>query len=278
MSEIAPMIMTSRAALAKELWSFGEDDFYQRATDLTDAALLAIGKRAMEITTASMPATADGASMPLGQALALAAVEFYDGKPRLLRRNRRRPQKDYPGAAGAGDELPFAGLLGVVPPGATPVRVPENSPPRGSQHVYDKAKYHADTVEELCLSPEHAAHHTLVFLRWLIERRLMSDRFERETKDLAEFRAGHVSIHKIYEWWDDCLVEDMLSDEGNAFAIHYFDFDRGQYGTDYVSELQGGLPSLFCVDYSEDNYQRMRKVIDRRHDEWRKPKKSWWRR
>ena len=146
-------------------------------------------------------------------------------------------------------------------------------------HVYDKAKYHSESVRELGLSDEHAANHTVVFLRWLIENRMMSDSFEAESGDvLARFRGGAASIHEVYEWWDSCLLDEMLSDEGNAFAMHYFDFDRGPYIKDYQATLQARLPSEFHVEFTEDNYQRMREVIDRRFAAWKRPPPSSWRR
>ena len=146
-----------------------------------------------------------------------------------------------------------------------------------SPHVYDKAKYHFETVAEYGLSEEHAANHTVVSLRWLIEHDLMDESFVKESADvLQRFRGGGASIHAVYEWWDCCLVDDMLSDEGNRFAIHYFDFDRGKYLQDYVETLQGELPSEFHVDYNEENYQRMSQVIDRRYREWKTAKKRWW--
>ena len=142
-------------------------------------------------------------------------------------------------------------------------------------HVYDKAKYHDAVVQKYGLSDEHAANHTIVFLRWLIERHLMSDSFEKTSADiLARFRSGKVSIHKVYDWWDRCLVDDQLSQEGNAFAMHYFDFDRGRYIDDYIATLKGKLPTEFHVDYTEENYQKMKRVIDRRYDEWRTSQKK----
>ena len=136
--------------------------------------------------------------------------------------------------------------------------------------VYDKAKYHEDTIQELGLPAEHAANHTVFFLRWLIEHALMSESFETGSAQvLAAFRAGDASIHELYEWWDSCLVDDMLSDEGNTFAQAYFDFERGQYLQDYARVLQGTLPSEFHVPWSEANYQTIRAVIDRRYEEWR---------
>jgi hypothetical protein len=146
-----------------------------------------------------------------------------------------------------------------------------------SPHVYDKAKYHFDSIQKHALSEEHAENHTVVFLRWLIERRLMSDFFENEAADvLARFRNGAVGIHKVYEWWDCCLIDDMLSEEGNAFAMHYFDFERGRYIRDYIGTLKHGLPTEFHIDFTEANYEVMKRVIDRRYAEWKKAKRKWW--
>jgi hypothetical protein len=139
-----------------------------------------------------------------------------------------------------------------------------------SPHVYDKAKYHYDSIREHELSDEHAANHTVFFLRWLIEHDLMSQEFMEESVDiLNKFRSGTAGIHQIYESWDCCLIDDMLSDEGNAFAMHYFDFEKGEYLQDYAAILQRDLPSEFHVDYSEANYERIQAVIERRYQEWK---------
>ena len=140
-----------------------------------------------------------------------------------------------------------------------------------SPHVYDKAKYHDESVREYGLSDEHAANHTVFFLRWLIERDLVSDFFLKESGDtLNRFRSGKATIHDLYEWWDRCLIDEMLSDTGNLFAMDYFDFERGRYLADYAATLQRDLPSEFHVVYSEEAYRTMRQVIDRRYEEWKK--------
>ena len=146
-----------------------------------------------------------------------------------------------------------------------------------SPHVYDKAKYHYETIEEYGLAEEHASNHTVMFLRWLLEKGMMSEFFEKESGEmLARFRSDGVSAYEIYRWWDCCLVSDMLSQEGNGFARHYFDFENGRYLSDYIELLQGSLPSEFHVEYTKANYQKLRAVIDRRYQEWSAPKKSWW--
>ena len=146
-----------------------------------------------------------------------------------------------------------------------------------SPHVYDKAKYHHGSIADHGLPDEHAYHHTVCILRWLIENHLMSEFFEGEQKDqIARFRKGEISAIEVYEWWDCCLVDDMLSDEGNAFAMHYFDFQQGRYIHDYIAALKGSLPTEFHIKYTEENYQIIKRIIDREFQTWKQPKRAWW--
>ena len=135
--------------------------------------------------------------------------------------------------------------------------------------VYDKAKYHEESIQGLGLPAEQAYNHTTFFLSWLIKNNLMSDSFEAESKDeLAKYRGGQVSVNQVYEWWDTCLVSDMLSEEGNAFARDYFDFEKGSYLKDY-RVLYKGLASEFHVKYTPDNEKLIHAAIDKRYAEWR---------
>jgi hypothetical protein len=144
-------------------------------------------------------------------------------------------------------------------------------------HVYDKAKYHYETIEKLGLPEEHASNHTVPMLRWLIENELMSEFFISECSDeLDRLRAGDLSIHDIYGWWDRCLISDMLTDKGNAFALHYFDFEKGAYLKDYCATLQGSLPSEFHVSYSDENYLKLKPLMDAAFSRWSNPAKPWW--
>jgi len=141
-------------------------------------------------------------------------------------------------------------------------------------YVYDKAKYHSESIEQHGLPAEHAANHTVVFLRWLIENDLMNEFFHQESEGkIEQFLAGKATIQEVYNWWDCCLIDDMLSKEGNQFAKHYFDFEKGKYLQDYIGLLQGKLPSEFHIEYTEEKYQGMRKIIDRRYKQWKARKK-----
>jgi hypothetical protein len=141
--------------------------------------------------------------------------------------------------------------------------------------VYDKAKYHRESVELAGLDEVQAEVHTAFFLGWLIDNNLISDEMRDECGELlAEYKSRKKTAIDVYGWWDCCLVDDMLSDEGNAFAQAYFDFTNGQYLTDYADLLVQDLPSEFHVPYTWENYEIIRRQIDRRYSDWRQTQRG----
>jgi hypothetical protein len=93
---VMPVMWIERTHLARELWRYGEDDLWRRVLTASDAAMEAIGARA-EWHTFHGESRADGGSMLLDRAFALAAVEILEGRARPLLRERRRSEKDFPG-------------------------------------------------------------------------------------------------------------------------------------------------------------------------------------
>jgi hypothetical protein len=85
-----------RRHLALELWRCGEDDLWQRVLTASSPTMDAIGERTDGYVFHGEP-NGNGGSMLLDRAFALAAVEVIEGAPRPLRRELRRPEKDFPG-------------------------------------------------------------------------------------------------------------------------------------------------------------------------------------
>lgn len=136
--------------------------------------------------------------------------------------------------------------------------------------VYDKAKYHLDTVQESGLDEEQSAVHTAFFLGWLMDNGLCSEEFVEDSRDdIAAYRRREKTALEVYGLWDYCLIDDMLSDEGNAFAQSYFDFSTGKYIDDYVELLARKLPSEFHVPYTWKNQRRISHRISKRYSEWK---------
>lgn len=144
--------------------------------------------------------------------------------------------------------------------------------------VYDKAKYHTGGDYPEGLGTEQAFVHTGMYLGWIIDHDLYSQEFAAECQDLIQqFKARRTTGAKIYEWWDGSLTEDMLGNEGKAFSNFYFDFKQGQFLSDYEELLAGTLPSLYHVQDTWENYDKLKKRIDQRYAKWKKrgASKSW---
>ncbi len=145
----------------------------------------------------------------------------------------------------------------------------------GESHVYDKAKYHRGDAAQYGLGERHAAHHIAYFVRWLLERGLFSP--ERIAGGDVPRVDGRVDGTRLLDWFsremDDCLLDEALSEEGDRFARDYYE---ERYLVDYVGVLAANLESAYHVAWSEENWQRIAVVLDRRHAEFLKPKRRWW--
>lgn len=141
--------------------------------------------------------------------------------------------------------------------------------------VYDKAKYHSESVLEYELPEEQAAVHTAFFLGWLIDNDLCSAEFVEDTQaEIAAYKQREKTALEIYGEWDYCLVDDMLNDEGNAFAQSYFDFSTGEYIGDFLEILVRKLPSEFHVPYTWKNQKKISHKISKRYSVWKEPERS----
>ena len=147
--------------------------------------------------------------------------------------------------------------------------------------VYDKAKYHYGGSFPEELDDFQGFVHTGMFICWLIDNDLLDEEFfEDGIEDIKRVKNRELTGAQFYEiWMDGVFAIEEVSELGNRFALHYFDFDTGMYVNDYENILAKQLPTLFHVQDSWENYEKIRKVIDSRFAEWnniKTEKKPWW--
>jgi hypothetical protein len=145
--------------------------------------------------------------------------------------------------------------------------------------VYDKAKYHTESVAQAGLKEGQEFVHTGMFLGWLIDHDLLEARFAAEwAEDVAAFRARKLTGPKLFQRWDGVLVDDMLSDRGNAFSKVYFDFEKGAFIADYQRAFGvSGGNDFFGVSDSWENYEKIKLLVDSAYERWtrKQGKKPW---
>ena len=154
------------------------------------------------------------------------------------------------------------GLLDIFKKKAKPV---------DNKYVFDKAKFHDGSVEQLGLDEEQSFVHTGLFFAWLINNGLMSDFFVDETGDeIEKLKERKISPSTIYMNWDGVLLGEMLNDKGFNFALSYFDFDKGTYMADYEKVFNVTGEQVFTVKDTWDNYDRIKPTIDEAYEKWSK--------
>ena len=137
--------------------------------------------------------------------------------------------------------------------------------------VYDKAKWHYEGDFPEDLEEEQAFVHSGMYLGWLIDNDLISEEFsEDNATEIAEFKKRKMSPIDIFERCDGCLVDDMLNDLGNRFSQAYFEFEVGEYLSDYEKLLGKKLPSLYHVKFQWKSFDKISAQITKRFKEWKK--------
>ncbi len=154
---------------------------------------------------------------------------------------------------------------------------------------YDRADWHYGGDYPPDLPPENGGTHIGMFLAWVVNNNLESDlHHEYAESSLNAVKNHEMTGREFLEIECDEKFSDVdLSDEGNAFADYYY--ESNLYITDYEKALAMELPSLYHVENTWDNYDKIAKLIDQKYEQWKnqgtdlqmneyqKPKpKSWW--
>lgn len=145
--------------------------------------------------------------------------------------------------------------------------------------AYDKAKWHfgGDFPEDL--DPFQGYVHTGMFLGWLIDNDLVSEEFKVHSEDIELLKKRKLTGSQIFErCCDGVLMLEDISEIGNRFALPYFDFDTGQYLSDYEKTLAENLPTMYHVADTWDSYLKLKQVLDKKFLEWKNQnnKKPFW--
>ena len=155
--------------------------------------------------------------------------------------------------------------------------------------VLDNGAWHLESIREKKLPVDElcAYNHMAIYLRWCMERDLMSLEFlERCWDTVEEFNADPAGTD-LRPFVRDCLGGQLFSalfdEEGEAFARYYYD-PRSEGGPSFPADIDGYARQYFgaerygsdefrdeaylFIPFDEDYYQAMAKVIQRRWDGW----------
>jgi hypothetical protein len=138
-----------------------------------------------------------------------------------------------------------------------------------AKSIYDNAKSHFLGNFPDSLPIEQAYVHIGIYLGWIIETTLYSDYFEEEASNqIFRFKRREISCTILSEIWDGCLSHQYFNQHGNMFTYYYY--ASGLYHNDYKEVLVNNLPSIYHVNDSWENYEKIKMRIDSRLQDWKK--------
>jgi hypothetical protein len=137
---------------------------------------------------------------------------------------------------------------------------------------YDDASWHygGDFPDDL---PDIAgATHTGMFVAWAFLNGMAGELhtvdFPEDITDLSDRKLTPGNF--FYSRLDGKFTDEDLADEGDAFASFYFSLNGGQYWIDYVEVFDAeNLPSVYHVEDSWENYEKLKSRIDARYKNWK---------
>lgn len=133
----------------------------------------------------------------------------------------------------------------------------------------DRADWHYGGDFPPGLPTQNGGTHIGMYLAWIIHRNLGS----RELAELGAETYGRVVRREatgrelLFTELDEKFFARLLNKEGKAFTSDYY--ESNDYLNDYDRVLGGGLDSLYRVNDTWENYDRIALILDERLAAWR---------
>ncbi|AYM77425.1 hypothetical protein D9M09_17710 [Janthinobacterium agaricidamnosum] len=149
--------------------------------------------------------------------------------------------------------------------------------------AYDRIDWHSGGKYPDDLPEEHGGIHIGMFLAWLVHQDMASN-FHR-TDSAGELRRllsrEITGLQFLIDACDGKLWEEDLNDQGNAFAVDYYDaksaFARqhGSFLQDYCDVFNRHAaahgfeyPSVYHVENTWEKFDQLKPILDQRYSQW----------
>jgi len=139
----------------------------------------------------------------------------------------------------------------------------------------DRADWHYGGDYPEGLPDENGGTHIGMYLAWIILNKLEGEQHREDSVEaLAAVRARTMTGRDfLISQCDEKFWKDDLNEEGLAFTLSYYSGSEGQYYIDYEKVLAAELPSIYHVENSWANFDKLEPVITKAYSNWKKSKK-----
>lgn len=133
----------------------------------------------------------------------------------------------------------------------------------------DRADWHYGGNYPQGLPPENAGTHIGIYLAWIIHRELGSKQLVKLGGETYQkvLRREATGRDLLFAELDEKFFPQLLNSEGGAFTRAYY--ETNDFLNDYDLVLGGDLESLYHVQDTWENYDKMAARLDERLAAWR---------
>ncbi len=132
--------------------------------------------------------------------------------------------------------------------------------------ILDNAQWHLGGDFPQYLNEHQAFVHTGFFIGWLIDNNFINIEFNIYMYDgIKKYISKEVTAPMFYRlYMDGKFTFDTLSDVIKPFVLRYYntDFSKSKYIFDLVGCLGEDLPSVYDIEDTLENYEKIKAVID----------------
>lgn len=130
--------------------------------------------------------------------------------------------------------------------------------------------YEGDFPENL--PTENGGTHIGMYLGWIINNNLIGEMHLKKSANSIESvkRRRMTGRDFLIDECEGNFSDDDLNDAGLKFTRYYYgDEDMKDYIVDYLNVLAHDLPSVYHVEDTWENYDKISNVMDKRFREWK---------
>jgi hypothetical protein len=133
----------------------------------------------------------------------------------------------------------------------------------------DRADWHYGGNYPKDLPPENGGTHIGIYLAWIIHRQLGSKQLVKLGAETYQkvLRREATGRDLLLAELDEKFFPQLLNSEGGAFTRAYY--ETNDFLNDYDLVLGGELESLYHVQDTWENYDKMAERLDERLAAWR---------
>ncbi len=140
-----------------------------------------------------------------------------------------------------------------------------------STYIFDKAKYHLQSVQNDKLDERQAFVHTAIFIDWCLNKGLLTQEFqEKYLQTILHIKIKACLPTQLYVEIGGVFTGRILNLKGYNFAMHYFHLSNGKYLKEYekLFDLKNRKVSFYSIADDWDNYEKVAIMLDNKFDNW----------